>query len=129
MSNLDMVRGRQNVIPMLNNSGGALIAGDVVIVDTSADNAVTTTTGAQSTAVIGVVQESIASAATGRVCFAGYVSLVLVNASVTRGHYAETHTDAKEAVGNSARRAGSFGQFLTGGTTPAAYLFGITDKA
>jgi hypothetical protein len=121
-------RGRQVVVPLTNKSGGAVAAGDVVIVDTGNDAAFTTTTGAQSETSLGVAQETIANNATGRVLIAGYAALVNVPASVTRGHYIETHTVAKQAVGSATRRAGSFGQFLTGGTTPTALLWGITDQ-
>jgi hypothetical protein len=122
-------RGRQVVVPLTNKSGGSVAAGDVVIVDTGNDAAFTTTTSARSETSLGVVQETIANNGTGRVLIAGYAALVNVPASVTRGHYIETHTVAKQAVGNSTRRSGSFGQFLTGGTTPTALLWGKTDTA
>lgn len=128
MALVDMVRGRQVVEFMTNKSGGSVAAGDVVIIDTGNDRAFTTTTSGQSTSVFGVVAESIANNATGRVVTSGYVPLVNVNASVTRGHFAETHTVAKQATGNSARRTGSFARFLTGGTTPEAHLFGLVDS-
>lgn len=128
MALTDMIRGRQTVEYMTNKSGGSLIAGDVVIIDTGNDRAITTTTSAQSASVFGVVQESIANNASGRVLTSGYAPLVNVPASVTRGHFAETHTVAKQAVGNSSRRTGSFARFLTGGTTPTAHLFGMVDS-
>jgi len=106
-----------------------VVAGDVVIVDTTNDGAFTTTTSGQSQKSVGVAQETIANNGTGRVLVAGYAALVNVPASVTRGHYIETHTVAKQATGNSTRRAGSFGQFLTGGTTPTAWLWGFPDNA
>jgi hypothetical protein len=127
MALTDMLRGRQVVQFLTNKSGGAVINGDVVIVDTGNDAAFTTTTSAQSLLVRGVVQESIANNATGRVCTGGYVPLVNVPASVTRGHFIETHTVAKQATGNSTRRTGTFGQFWTGGTTPSGNLFGLVD--
>ena len=77
---------------------------------------------------VGIVQETIANNATGRVLLSGYAALVNVPACVTRGHYVETHTVAKQATGNSTRRSGSFGQFLTGGTTPTAVLWGTADQ-
>lgn len=120
--------GRQVVLLLTNKSGGALIAGDVVIVDTSNDTAVTTTTSARVEVTVGVAQEAIASNAIGRVLTSGYAALVNVPASVTRGHYVETHTVAKQATGSGTRRSGSFGQFLTGGTTPTAVLWGSTDQ-
>lgn len=127
MALTDMLRGRQVVEYFTNKSGGSLVNGDVVIRDTGNDSAVTTTTSGQSLSVIGVVQESIANNAAGRVCTAGYVPLVNVPASVTRGHFVETHTVAKQATGSSSRRTGSFGYFTTGGTTPTAHLFGQVD--
>lgn len=127
MTLVNMIRGRQTVLFLTNKSGGSVVAGDVVIVDTTNDAAFTTTTSGQSLLAMGVVQESIANNATGRVCVAGYVPLVNVPASVTRGHFIETHTVAKQATGNSTRRTGTFGRFLTGGTTPTGQLYGLVD--
>lgn len=121
-------RGRQVVVPLTNKSGGGVVAGDVVIVDTSNDASFTTTTTARSETSLGVVQDTIANNGTGRVLISGYAALVNVPASVTRGHYIETHTVAKQATGNSTRRSGSCGQFLTGGTTPTGLLWGNTDQ-
>lgn len=116
--------GRQVVVPLTNKSGGGVVAGDVVIVDTTNNDAFTTTTSAGSTASIGVVQETIASNATGRVLLSGYAALVNVNASVTRGNYGKTHTVAKQATdAGASRTAGTFCQFLTGGTTPDAVVY------
>lgn len=120
--------GRRTVVPLTNKSGGSVAAGDVVVIDTGNNDAFTTNTTSSSTKVIGVVQETIANNATGRVCTAGYVALVNVNASVTRGNYGVTHTVAKQATdGGASRGAGTFCQFLTGGTTPDAFLFGLSD--
>jgi hypothetical protein len=116
-------RGRQVVVPLTNKSGGAVVAGDVVVVDTTNNDAFTTTTSAGFTGGIGVAQESLANNAVGRVLISGYAALVNVNASVTRGHFGFTHTVAKQAAGASARGAGSFCQFLTGGTTPDAIVY------
>jgi len=115
--------GRQVVVPLTNKSGGAVALGDVVIVDTGNNDAFTTTTSAAFTGGIGVVQETIANNAIGRVLLSGYTSLVNVNASVTRGHWGATHTVAKQAADASARGAGTFCQFLTGGTTPDAIVY------
>lgn len=115
-------RGRRVEVPLTNKSGGGVIAGDVVILDSANDDAFTTTTSAQYTGVVGIAQETIASNATGRVLLQGEAALVNVQASVTRGHYLETYSVAKQGNGNSARRTGSFGQFKTGGTTPKAII-------
>lgn len=124
------ITGRKLSDVFTNSSGGALVKGDVVIVNTGADKSITTTATGQAEVTVGVVIEEngIASAATGRVLLAGYAPLVNVPASVTRGHYVETHTVVKQATGSATRRAGSFGQFLTGGTTPTAWLWGVTDQ-
>lgn len=119
---------RQLELTLTNRSGGSVAAGDVVVVDTANDESFTTTTTGRAEVSLGVAQETIANAAAGRVLVAGYAALVNVPAAVTRGHYVETHTVAKQATGNSARRSGSFGQFLTGGTTPKAWLWGQTDQ-
>lgn len=116
--------GRQVVLPLTNKSGGAVVAGDVVIVDTTTAGSFTTTTSAASTALVGIAQESIANNAVGRVLLSGYAALVNVNASVTLGHYGATHTVAKQAASaGAARGAGTFCQFLSGGTTPDAMVW------
>lgn len=115
--------GRQVVLPLTNKSGGQVIAGDVLIVDTTNDAAFTTTTSAGFTGGIGIAQETIASNATGRVLVEGYAALVNVVASVTRGQFGTTHTVAKQAIGTASRTVGTFCQWLTGGTTPTARVY------
>ena len=117
-------RGRSVVIPLTNKSGGQVIAGDVVIVDTSNNDAFTTTTSGGFTGGVGIAQETIANNASGRVLLSGYAALVNVNASVTRGNFGKTHTVGKQATDAGATRgAGTFCQFLTGGTTPDARVY------
>lgn len=123
------IYGRQVVLPLTNKSGGGVIAGDVVIIDTSNDGAFTTTTTGGYGGSVGIAQETIANNATGRVLVAGYAALVNVPSSQTRGHFIKTHTVAKQATGASSRAAGMFGQLLTGGSTPTAWLWGMTDNA
>lgn len=113
----------------LNNTAGVLIAGDVVVIDSSADAAVTTTTTAQDTRIVGIVQDTIEVGAIGPVLTAGFAPYVNVTAAVTRGYFAETSTTAKKATENVARRAGSFGVYLTGGTAPSCLLFGGGDSS
>lgn len=129
MANLDLIRGRQVVVPLTNKSGGGVIAGDVVIIPGSADDSFTTTTSAANTVQIGVAQETIANNASGRVLVSGYASLVNVNASATRGNYLFTHTVAKQATSNATLSAGAFGVVLSTSTTPDAVLFGLTFQA
>lgn len=120
-------RGRQVVLLLTNKSGGSVAAGDVVVFDTTTDESFTTTTTGRAELSVGVAQETIANNAVGRVLVSGYAALVNVPASVTRGHYIETHTVVKQATGNSTRRSGSFGQFAKTSATPSAWLWGSTD--
>ena len=113
---------------LTNQSGGDVVEGDVVVIDGANDDAFVTTTTAAETRVVGVVRESIAAGDVGRVTVAGYVSTINVPGSATRGHYGFTSTTAKAADDASARDAGAFCQFLTGGTTPEAVLFGAPDN-
>jgi hypothetical protein len=115
--------GRRIVLPLTNKSGGGVIAGDVVIIDTGNDEAFTTTTSANHTGGVGIAQETIASNGVGRVLIGGYAALVNVTASVTRGYYGATSTTVKQAAAAASRGAGSFCQFLTGGATPTARVF------
>lgn len=124
------VYGRQVVLPLTNKSGGGVIAGDVVVADTSNDGAFTTnTTDSVNDRWVGIAQETIANNATGRVLLAGYAALVNVNASVTRGYFAFGHTVAKQAKGSVSRAAGAFGQYLTTSATPTAVLWGFPDSS
>lgn len=116
--------GRKVVVYKTNKSGGGVIAGDVVIIDTANDNAFTTTTSAGFTGRVGIADETIASNGTGRIVVEGHVPLVNVNASVTRGHFGTTHIVAKQATDAGASRTiGTFCQFTTGGTTPEADIY------
>lgn len=101
-------------VDMLNNSGQDLLPGDVVVVDDTADEAVTVTTEAASILIAGVVQEPIAAGAIGPVLFNGYAPLVRTADDVTRGEYAQTSATAAAAAATASRVAGSFAVFLTG---------------
>lgn len=116
--------GRQVVVPLTNKSGGGVIAGDVVVVGTANNDAFTTTTSAAFTGTVGIAQETIADNATGRVLISGYAALVNTTASVTRQNFGTTSTTVKKAVdAGASRTAGTFCQFLTGGTTPDAIVY------
>lgn len=118
--------GRNVIIPLTNQSGGGVIAGDVVVVDTIHNDAFTTDTSGGFTGTVGVAQQTIGAGSVGLVALSGYVSLVNVNASVTRGHYGKTYTVAKQATdAGAARGVGTFCEFLTGGTTPDAILWPV----
>jgi hypothetical protein len=98
---------------LTNQSGGTLTAGAVVIADASNDSSFTTTTTADDPLVIGVVMESIANAAAGRVATAGIVT-VNVQGNVARGDFLSTSTTAGRAKSaGGARNAGTFARALT----------------
>jgi len=120
--------GRQVVIVLTNKSGGSVATGDIVVFDTTTDESFTTTTAARVELSVGIAQETIANNALGRVLVAGYAALVNVPASVTRGHYIESHTVVKQATGSATRRSGSLGQFAKTSATPSAWLWGQTDQ-
>jgi hypothetical protein len=118
--------GRQVVIAATNKSGGGLIAGDVCVIDTTNNLAFTTDTSGGFTGTVGIAQGTIANNAAGLFAISGYVSLVNVNASVTRGHYGKTFTVAKQATdAGSSRGVGTFCEFTTGGTTPDAVMWSV----
>lgn len=118
-------------VPALkNNSGVDVFVGDIVIVDTTGDDSFTTTTTAGFTGMVGVCAKAIVAGEIGRVITAGFVDFVNVTASVTRGHYAKTSTTAQMATdAGASRTSGGFGIFLSGGTKPDAYLFGMPDTS
>src|SRR5512139_509205 len=129
MTSLNMIRGRSNVATLTNNSGGALVAGDVCIQDTTGDEYATTTTSANSTKQVVIAAESIANGAAGKFYVGGYCPLVTPSASVTRGRYLFTHTVAKQAAESATYGDGAFGVILESGTTPSVWLFGATGQA
>lgn len=105
-----------------NGSGATVSYGDVVVLQ--ADGSITTTTTAQDTRPVGVVQIGAADGATAAVVFSGFVNQVNCTAAVTAGNYGETSTTAGKATENTTLRTGSFCQFLGSSASPAAYLFG-----
>lgn len=90
-----------------NNSGGTLTDGQVVIWDTSADRAITTTTSVNHARVAGVVRGRIANGAYGLIQTEG-VGFVVVNAALSRGTGLTTSTTAGRA-GTSSGSGNPFG--------------------
>lgn len=82
---------------VLNNSGGTLEDGDVVVWDSSADCAVTTTTTLGDDRVAGVVRGRIANAGYGRIQTLG-IGYVNASAAVTRGDALQVSATTKRAV-------------------------------
>lgn len=104
-------------------------ANDVVIIDSSADNSVTTTTSADSTLVVGVALTSIAtSSATGPIAIPG--SVITVNAfdTIARGQVVSTSTQAGKVAGSDVLSGPVLGRALTangaGASTITVYITG-----
>jgi len=118
--------GRTETALLYNKSGGALLRGDVVVIDTATANSfTTTTTGAFLDGRVGVLMENIENDAVGIVAFSGYVSQINLSASASIGDFAKTHTVAGQAAPHATpAQGGDFAQVLETGTTPAAILFG-----
>lgn len=126
----DSIRGRQVVLRLTNKSGGGLVEGDVVIVDsTTAASVTTTTTAGLATDAVGVALETIAGDAIGRICISGYVPKINLSGAASLGDTLTTHTVAKQAAPSGTRGAGTFGEVLGTGTTPAALLWGVPDSS
>lgn len=101
----------KDMVLLTNGSGGSVTTGDVLVLDTSADNSFTTTTTEGNTLPVYVVPQSITgddSAATktivsteaGWVYRAGaYVPAAAVDGAVSRGEYLETSSTAKKFTG------------------------------
>ena len=113
MSALDIIRGRQVVAPLTNKSGGSLAEGIIAIFDTTADDAFTTTTTAKDKKVIGVLAETIADDAEGRVIINGYVPVLTVDAATSRGNYLYSSTSAGKATPSASLVPGVFGIALS----------------
>jgi hypothetical protein len=116
------------VATLTNKSGGGVIAGDVVILDGGNNDAFTTTTSAASVAKVGIAAATIANNAAGLVVVGGYVGLVNVTASATRGDFLFTSTTVKKASAASFG-TGAFGVVTKAGTTPTAVIFLDTQQA
>lgn len=85
---------------VLNNSGGTLNTGDVVIWDSTANNAITTTTTLGNKLLAGVWVGRTANGGYGRVLVDG-IGYVNGGAAITRGDILVSSTVAKQAVTNS----------------------------
>lgn len=83
-----------------NNSGGELNTGDVVIWDSSANRAVTTTTLLNDPRIVGTWVGRTANGNYGRVLRTG-IGYVKTNAAVTRGALLTTNSTVKEAVAST----------------------------
>ena len=127
MSNLDLIRGRSTVLNLQNQSGSARSAGDAVIIDTSNNEAFTTSTSSNTTRIVGIVDEPIGISSNGRVVVAGYARNVKTLGTAARGDYLYHSTTAATAahLTGTAPQSGAFGYVLKGGsgTAAAAHIF------
>lgn len=131
-----IARGRSVVMPLTNETGGSVGEGDVVIIDSANPNAfTTTTTEGLSSEMVGVVLETIANNAEGRVCVGGFVEKINLNNSASYGDYLYTDNIAKFGIASSTLSSGAIGQAMDSGATPSAVLwikperFVLTDPA
>lgn len=122
---------RTTQLLLTNKSGGALVQGDVVVLDnTNAKGFTTTTTAGLSTRGLGVILEpnGIANNSTGMVAVGGWVPKVNLNTAATIGQFIKTHTVAGQGTPHSAPRVeGSFAVALQASATPESILFGSPD--
>ncbi len=105
-----------------NNSGSTINLGDVVVVDTSLDNAFTTTTTIGNPLVLGVAGESIASGSNGKIITGGYVAQINVESSTSRGEFLRTSSTAGKAKPEPNFTAGCFAIALSSGSTSVSAL-------
>src|SRR5512139_1931588 len=118
-----IARGRSIVMPLTNNSGGSVGAGDVVIVDTTGAGFTTTTTEKQTVDIVGVAMEGINDTEDGRVCVGGFVEDVNLNNSAGYGDFLYTDDVAKFGIASATLESGAFGQAIDSGATPPAILY------
>lgn len=118
---------KRRVVELTNRSGGQVVAGDVVVLDTSNDASFTTTTAAQSDLALGVAAETIANAASGKVVIHGLAS-VNVNGTTARGNWIATSTTVKQGAPSSTDSAGAFARATaarTGAGLVQCLVFGL----
>lgn len=110
-----------------NKSGSSRVAGDVVIVDIDNDESFELTTTLGDTKVLGVVAETIANNAVGKVITNGYVTTVTVDGVTARGSFLRTSATSGKASPSSTFVLGCFAIALKASVGPgvvSAYIFG-----
>ena len=124
-----IARGRAVVLPLENNTGGAVGQGDVVVIDgTQADSFTTTATEKQTADIVGVVMETIAAGASGRVAIAGWVEKINLQNTAGYADYLYTDNVAKFGIADSDLLSGAFGQAMDSGATPSAFIWGNPER-
>lgn len=121
----DLIRGRQVVIPLTNKAGADVPVGAVVVISRNHAGAFERTTSeTQSDDMVGVCLDAIASDASGRVCFMGYVPMVNLASAAAIGDQLYTSTTAGQGTPSAIAGEGAFGQALAASSTPPAVLWG-----
>lgn len=123
---------RTQVLYLTNKSGGAVVKGDVVIIDSANASAFDVdTSGAYINGAIGVVIEpaGIADNSIGAIAIEGYVPQINLSGAATLGDLFKTHTVAGQAASHAAPfEAGDFGMVLEASATPQAMLWAIPNQ-
>ncbi len=119
---------RTTQVLLTNKSGGALVYGDVVVLDnTNANGFITTTSAGLSTRGLGVILEpnGIANNASGMVAVGGWCPQVNLNTAAAVGQFIKTHTVAGQGTPHASPQVeGDFAVALSASATPACNLFG-----
>jgi hypothetical protein len=107
---------------LVNNTGGARVTGDVIMLDPAVDRSALMPTAAIAGPRVGVVTENIAAGAIGRVAFEGFVRVKVAGA--TRLQYLQTQAASVIAVGSATPSTASFAILLENPAagTALAYL-------
>jgi hypothetical protein len=98
---------------LINKSGAQRTQGEVVIADTTADDSFTTTTTDADKKFIGIVAETIESAASGKVLLGGYVDKLNVDGATSRGDFLKVSSTEGKATPVSLLEDGVFGIALS----------------
>lgn len=109
-----IVADKGQALFLLNNSGGARVSGDVVMLDPAVDQAFILPNAAQVDASkVLIVAEAVAGGAIGRCTLLG-ITRVKAAPGTLRGRYLQTQNGSTVALGNTNITPGSFGYSLTG---------------
>ena len=113
-----------NGIVLTNRSGGNVVKGDPVVIDTGNDTSFDTTTTANNQGVLGVAAETISDTSTGVIIVSGR-HVVNVTGSGTRGDYLQTSTTPGAAKASTTQDSGTFARLLVSGS--ASLLDSVVD--
>lgn len=115
-------------LPVLNNSGAVLQIGDVVVWDTSAQQAVKTSTTANDTTVAGVMAGRTAVGAIGVLLIKG-IGWVNTNGAVTNGQALIQSTTAKQAAPVALSTSGGIFAYALSTTSGSGLMPAFVDSS